>query len=276
MKKLLSLIFVASLAFVGCGDDKNKSADSSDSNKTKKQDKIVLKVGATPVPHAEILEFVKPDLAEQGIDLQVVSFTDYVLPNISLNDGSLDANFHQHKPFLDALKADKGLKLESIASIHLEPLGLYSSKIKSIDELPQNATIAIPNDPSNGGRALLLLEAKGLVKLKDSSNLTSTELDIVENAKGIKIKPVEAALLPRTLNDVDAAVINGNYALQAGLKSTDALELEGKESPYANILVVQESRVNDEALQKLKNALQSQKVKDFIETQYKGEIVPAF
>ena len=178
----------------------------------------MLKVGATPVPHAEILEFIKPDLAEQGIDLQVVSFTDYVLPNISLNDGSLDANFHQHKPFLDSVKADKGLKLEFIAAIHLEPLGVYSTKRKSLDELPQGASIAIPNDPSNGGRALLLLEAKGLIKLKDSSNLTSTELDIVENAKDIKIKPVEAALLPCTLDDVDAAVINGNYALQAGLK----------------------------------------------------------
>lgn len=273
MKKLLALVFAAGLAFVGCGDDRDKETYPK---KTQEQEKVVLKVGATPVPHAEILEFVKPDLAEQGIDLQIVSFTDYVLPNISLNDGSLDANFHQHKPFLDSLKADKGLKLESIATIHIEPIGLYSRKLKSIDELPQGASIAIPNDPSNGGRALLLLEAKGLIKLKDSSNLTSTELDIVENTKDIKIKPVEAALLPRTLDDVDVAVINGNYALQAGLKSGDALVLEGKESPYANILVVQESRVNDEALQKLKNALQSQKVKDFIQTQYKGEIVPAF
>lgn len=273
MKKLLALVFVAGLAFVGCGDGKNKEADSK---KAQEQEKVVLRVGATPVPHAEILEFVKPDLAEQGIDLRIVSFTDYVLPNLALNDGMLDANFHQHKPFLDSVKADKGLKLESIAAIHIEPLGLYSRKLKSLDELPQGASIAIPNDPSNGGRALLLLEAKGLIKLKDSNNLTATEFDIVENKKDIKIKSVEAPLLPRTLEDVDAAVINGNYALQAGLKSGDALALEGKESPYANILVVQESRINDEALQKLKDALQSQKVKDFMMEKYQGEIVPVF
>lgn len=273
MKKLLSLIVVG-LALIGCGDDKSKGGNASAST----QEKVVLKVGATPVPHAEILEFIKPDLAQEGIDLQIVPFTDYVQPNISLNDGSLDANFHQHKPFLDALKADKGLKLESIATIHIEPMGLYSKNLKSIDELPQNATIAIPNDPSNGGRALLLLNAKGLIKLKDPNNLLATELDIAENPKGIKIKPVEAALLPRVLDDknVAAAVINGNYALQAGLKGSDALIQEGKESPYANILVVQETRVNDESLQKLKKALQSQKVKDFIEEKYKGEIVPAF
>jgi len=174
------------------------------------------------------------------------------------------------------LKADRGLKLESIANIHIEPIGLYSSKYKNIEELPQNATIAIPNDPSNGGRALLLLSAKGLITLKDVNNLKSTELDIVENPKELKMKPVEAALLPRIIQDVDAAVINGNYALAAGLKSSDALLLEGAESPYANILAVQETRINDENLLKLKAALQSQKVKDFLNTKYKDEIVPVF
>ena len=275
MKKL-GILLLAGLAFFGCGDEGGKNEATSSSTDTPQQEKVVLKVGATPVPHAEILEFIKPDLEAQGIDLQIVSFTDYITPNSALEDGSLDANFHQHKPFLDSIKADKGYKLEPIATIHVEPIGLYSNKFKSIDELGEGAVIGIPNDPSNGGRALLLLEAENLIKLKDSSNLNATELDIVENPKNLKIKPLEAALLPRTLDDVDAAVINGNYALQAGLSSNDALILEGAQSPYANILVVQESRVNDENLQKLKNALQSQKVKDFIQEKYKGEIVPAF
>ena len=276
MRNLLSWLFLGGLivGFVACGEngDNAKNATQVESEAEVK----TLKVGATPVPHAEILEFIKPDLAEEGIDLQIVAFTDYVTPNASLDDGSLDANFHQHKPFLDSLINDRGYTLTPIANIHVEPIGLYSSKFKNIDELPNGAVIAIPNDPSNGGRALLLLEAEKLIKLADSTNLQATELDIVENPKELKIKPVEAALLPRTLGDVDAAVINGNYALQAGLNSADALILEGAQSPYANILVVQSSKVDDENLQKLKKALQSQKVKDFIQEKYKGEIVPAF
>ena len=276
MRNLLSWLFLGGLivGFVACGEngDNAKNATQVESEAEVK----TLKVGATPVPHAEILEFIKPDLEKEGIDLQIVQFTDYVTPNSALNDGSLDANFHQHKPFLDSLINDRGYTLTPIANIHVEPIGLYSTKFKDIDELPHNAVIGIPNDPSNGGRALLLLEAEKLIKLADSTNLQATELDIVENPKELKIKPVEAALLPRTLGDVDAAVINGNYALQAGLNSADALILEGAQSPYANILVVQSSKVDDENLQKLKKALQSQKVKDFIQEKYKGEIVPAF
>lgn len=275
MKKIAALLLVG-LAFVGCGDGKKDGESTVQGQNVGQDSKVVLKVGATPVPHAEILEFIKPDLEKEGIDLQIVQFTDYVTPNSALNDGSLDANFHQHKPFLDSLINDRGYTLTPIANIHVEPIGLYSSKFKNIDELPNGAVIAIPNDPSNGGRALLLLEAEKLIKLADSTNLQATELDIVENPKELKIKPVEAALLPRTLGDVDAAVINGNYALQAGLNSADALILEGAQSPYANILVVQSSKVDDENLQKLKKALQSQKVKDFIQEKYKGEIVPAF
>lgn len=275
MKKIAALLLVG-LAFVGCGDGKKDGESTAQGHNVGQDSKVVLKVGATPVPHAEILEFIKPDLEKEGIDLQIVQFTDYVTPNSALNDGSLDANFHQHKPFLDSLINDRGYALTPIANIHVEPIGLYSSKFKNIDELPNGAVIAIPNDPSNGGRALLLLEAEKLIKLADSTNLQATELDIVENPKELKIKPVEAALLPRTLGDVDAAVINGNYALQAGLNSADALILEGAQSPYANILVVQSSKVDDENLQKLKNVLQSQKVKDFIQEKYKGEIVPAF
>ncbi|CUU40819.1 MetQ/NlpA family ABC transporter substrate-binding protein [Helicobacter typhlonius] len=275
MKKLAALLLVG-LAFVGCGDGKKDGESTAQEQNVGQDSKVILKVGATPVPHAEILEVIKSDLEKEGIDLQIVQFTDYVTPNSALNDGSLDANFHQHKPFLDSLKSDRGYTLEPIANIHIEPIGLYASKFKNIDELPNGAVVAIPNDPSNGGRALLLLEAENLIKLADSANLQATELDIVENPKELKIKPVEAALLPRTLDDVDAAVINGNYALQAGLSSANALILEGAQSPYANILVVQSTRVNDENLQKLKKALQSQKVKDFIQQHYQGEIVPVF
>lgn len=270
MKKLIICVCVI-LAFVGC---ENKGDFKQESEKQKAQG-VVLRVGATPVPHAEILEFLKSDLANDGIELRIVPFSDYVTPNASLDDGSIDANFFQHKPFLDATKKERGFKIESIANVHIEPLGLYSHKLTS-KELPDGVTIAVPNDPSNGGRALILLHNAGLLTLADPTNLVSTEFDIVENPKHIKIKPIEAAMLPRTLDNVDAAVINGNYALQAGLKSSEALILEGAESPYVNILVVQESRINDENIQKLKTALQSQKLKKFIEEKYHGEIIPVF
>lgn len=271
---ILTLIFTIAWAFMslGCNDEKVAHTESSADSKSL----VILKVGATPVPHAEILEFIKPDLLKEGIELQIVPFTDYITPNASLNDGSLDASFHQHKPFLDTLKSDRGFALESIANIHIEPIGLYSLRFKHKDELPDNALIAIPNDPSNGGRALLLLQAEGLITLNNPQNLNATELDIIDNPKHLQIKPVDAALLPRTLNDVAAAVINGNYALAAGLKSSDAILVEGAQSPYANILAVQSQRANDELLQKLKNALQSPKVKDFIIQTYQGEIIPAF
>lgn len=271
MKKII-VWACAILLLVGC----EKKVDSEVvSNNDVKEERQVLKVGATPVPHAEILEFVKPDLEKEGIELRIVPFSDYVTPNASLNDGSLDANFFQHKPFLETTKNERGFRLEAVADVHIEPLGLYSRKFKNTD-FPEGVSIAIPNDPSNGGRALILLHNAGLIKLADPSNLTSTEFDIIENPKDIKIKPIEAAMLPRTLDDVDAAVINGNYALQAELKSSDALILEGAESPYVNILVVQESHVNDEKIQKLISALQSQKLRDFIKQKYHGEIIPVF
>lgn len=261
----------AGIIFVGCGDKESKVSEENAS-----LSKTILKVGATPVPHAEILEVIKSDLDAQGIDLQIVNFTDYVTPNISLNDGSIDANFHQHKPFLDSLKEERGFDLEPVANIHIEPIGLYSKKFSRVDEIPNGSTIAIPNDPSNGGRALILLHHKGFITLKDVENLNASEIDIIENPRDFKIKPIEAAMIPRTLDSVDVAVINGNYALQAGLKGVDALFLEGSESPYANILAVKSQRVDDPAILKLKEALQSQKVKDFILEKYQGEVLPVF
>lgn len=276
MKKL-ALIFAVVVAFVvsGCGDsaesstDKNVSADSA-------SDLVILKVGATPNPHARILENIKDDLKAEGIDLQIVEFSDYVLPNIALNDGELDANFHQHQPHLDKLSEDRKLDLKSIAKIHIEPIGFYSKKIQEISALNDGATIAIPNDPSNGGRALILLNDNEIIKLKDASNLFATEMDIAKNPKKLKIKPVDAAMLPKVINDVDGAVINGNYALQAGMSAKEAIFLEDSRSPYANILVVRSKDIENPNLLKLKNALTSEKTKKFLEENYKGEVVPAF
>lgn len=235
-----------------------------------------LKVGATPVPHAQMLRFIAPDLAEAGIELEVVEFTDYVLPNIALNEKSIDANFMQHKPFLDKISADRKLDLVSVAQIHIEPIGGYSKRVKDIKDLKNGATILIPNDPTNGGRALILLHNNGLIKLKDPNNLSAKEADIIDNPKKLKIKALEAALLPKTLQDADLAVINGNYALQANLTAKDALIVEDSRSPYANIIVVRSGDENNKAILELKKAMQSQKMKDFIEQTYKGEIIPVF
>lgn len=268
--KRLALMFALFVAFIisGCDDSSTKGETSGAL--------VTIKVGATPNPHARILENIKEDLKSDGIDLQIVEFSDYVLPNIALNDGELDANFHQHQPYLDKLAEDKKLNLQSIAKIHIEPLGLYSKKIQEISALNDGATIAIPNDPSNGGRALILLNDNGLIKLKDASNLYATEIDIVENAKNLKIKPVDTAMLPKIVGDIDAAVINGNYALQAGMSAKEAILLEDSRSPYANILVVRSGDIENPNLLKLKKALTSDKTKKFLEETYKGEVVPAF
>lgn len=236
----------------------------------------VLKVGATPVPHAEILEVVKPLLAKEGVDLQVIEFTDYVQPNLALDSGDLDANYFQHIPYLEQFSADHRLKLTFSAKVHVEPMAVFASKIKSLDELKKGAQIAIPNDPTNGGRALLLLQSAGLLKLADDAGLAATPFDIVSNPKNLKIVELEAAQLPRSLEDVDAAVINGNYALEAGLSVLkDALFIENEESPYVNILAVREGDTNP-ALAKLEKALTSPEVKQFILDKYQGSVVPTF
>lgn len=237
---------------------------------------VELKVGATPVPHAKMLEHIKPLLKKEGIYLKIVEFTDYVTPNLALNDGSLDANFMQHKPYLDKINKDRKLNLTSIANIHIEPIGAYSNKIKNINELKNGALILIPADPTNGARALIMLHNNNLITLKDVNNLAANEFDIVKNPKKLRIKPIEAALLPKTLNEGDLAIINGNYALQAGLNSKKALILEDSRSPYANVLVVRKNDEKNENLIKLKNALQSKEIKDFLDSTYKGEVIPAF
>lgn len=234
-----------------------------------------LNVAATAVPHAEILEFIRPALAEQGVDLKVKVFTDYVQPNIQVAEKRLDANFFQHQPYLDEFNKGKGTELVSVTGVHIEPFGAYSSSHKSLDALPNGATVVIPNDATNGGRALLLLEKAGVIGLKEGAGITATPKDIAENPKGIKIRELEAATLPRVLTQVDLALINTNYALEAKLNPTeDALIIEGSDSPYVNILVARPDNKDGDAMQKLAKALHSDEVKQFINEKYQGAVVP--
>lgn len=274
---VIGSLIALSLLVTGCGSTTPNSGTPAGTGDASKA--VTLKVGATPVPHAEILEFIKPELAKQGINLQIVKFTDYPLPNPAVDSGEIDANYFQHTPYLETFTKDRGLKLVTIGTVHIEPMGLYSKKVTKIEEFKSGDTIAIPNDPSNSGRALLVLEKAGLIKLKAGAGVKATVLDIVENPKEFKITAIEAAQLPRVLTDpkVTGAVINTNYALEGGLNPTkDALYLEAKDSPYANIVVAKESRKDDPNLQKLVKALNTPAVKKFIEDTYKGAVVPAF
>lgn len=236
-----------------------------------------LKIGASPVPHVELLQLVKDDLKNENIELEIVELTDYVTPNLLLDSKELDANFFQHKPYLETFAKEKNLKLVSAGNVHVEPLEVYSKKITSIENIKKGGLVAIPNDPTNGGRALILLHNNGIIKLKNPQDLLATEFDIVENKNKLKFKPLDAAQIPRALADVDLAVVNGNYAIEAGLNPlTEALVIEGKESPYANLVAVRDGDEKKESIQKLIKALQSEKVKVFIEETYKGGVVPAF
>jgi len=264
MKKLLAILLVIGVLSVGfltgCG-----------------QKEQTLKVSATSVPHAEMLEYIKDDLAEQGINLEIIVTDDYPIHNRSLAEKETDANFFQHMPYLEAQIKEFGYEIESIGKVHIEPMGLYSNTIKSLDELKENAVIAVPNDPSNEARALALLHRNGVIKLDDVENMEATVLNIVENPKNIQIQEVAAEMLPRTLEDVDAAVINTNYALQAGLNPTkDAIIIEDADSPYANIVAARKGEGDREDLKALVKALTSEKMKKFIEEHYGGSIVPAF
>ena len=273
MRKFLALaatvILGGALLIAGCGNDNNKQA-ASDS-------KQVIKIGATAVPHAEILEQVKPILAKDGIELKITEFTDYNTPNLALGDKEIDANFFQHIPYMDEFAKAHKLNLVSAGGVHLEPMGLYSRQIKDLKDLPKGAKIAIPNDPTNGGRALLLLQKQGLITLKDSSNILSTVQDIANNPNEYQFVELEAAQVPRSLDDVALAAINTNYALNADLTpGKDALAIESKDSPYVNIVTVLKGNENDPKIKKLMEALHSPEIKKFIEEKYKGAVVPAF
>lgn len=276
MKKLLTILGTALLStalLAGCG-----STSSTDSNESANDNTIT--VAASPSPHAEILEVAKEVLAEQGINLDIKVFNDYVIPNTATESGEVDANYFQHTPYLDDFNKENGTHLVPVASIHYEPFGIYAGKTNSLDALADGAKVSVPNDTTNEARALLLLEAQGLIKLKDGAGLSATKLDIVENPKNLDIEEIEAAQLPRTLSDVDIAVINGNYAIDAGLSVSDALAVEAQDSEaaktYANILVVKDGNQENDDIKALVSALESDKVKEFIQQKYKGAVVPMF
>jgi D-methionine transport system substrate-binding protein len=236
-----------------------------------------LKVAATPVPHAQMLEFIKPDLQAQGIELDIIVTDDYNMPNRALNAHEVAANFFQHLPFLEEQIKQFHYQITNIAKIELEPMGIYSKKIKSLSDLKQNDVIAVPNDPTNEARALLLLQEHGIIELDNSNNLQATVLNITKNPLRLKFIEVDAAMLPRTLEEVSAAAINTNYALEAHLSPLkDALVLESKNSPYVNVLVVRTEDENRPDIQALKTAMTSDKMRNFILEKYKGAILPAF
>lgn len=265
MKKtlLLSLFAAVALTLSACG----KSGDTSQK----------LVVAATAVPHAEILDVVKPILKEQGVELDVRVFNDYVQPNDQLVQKQVDVNYFQTEPYLDAYNRDRKTALVTVAGVHIEPFGAYSRKVKSLDELREGADVVIPNDPSNNSRALILLHNAGVLQLKDPTNALATQRDIIANPKNLKFRELDSAMLPRVLDQVDLALINTNYALDAGLNPTqDALAIESKDSPYVNFLVAREDNKDDPRVQKLAQALTSPQVKEFIAQKYKGAVLPAF
>ncbi len=241
------------------------------------QPKNGLTVAASPVPHAELLEFIKADLKAQGIDLVIVVTEDYNMPNRALAGGEIDANFFQHGPFLEEQVKQFGYALEGIAKIEIEPMGIYSKKIKKLSDLKEKAIVGLPNDPTNEARALLLLQKHGLLELDNSKNLQATVLNIIKNPKQLKFIEVDAAMLPRSLEDVAIAAINTNYALEARLSPLkDAIVMEDEESPYANLLVIRKGDEQRQDIQALKAAMTSEKMRAFILEKYQGAIVPAF
>ena len=281
-KKFLSLILAlalsASLTACGSSDttEKTDGADTGDTTET-----VTLKVAASPTPHAEILEQVKPILAEQGIDLVITEYGDYVVPNTAVDEGDEDANYFQHTPYLEQFNEENGTDLVSAGKIHYEPMGIYAGKSDSLENIPDGAVIAVPNDPTNEGRALLLLQDLGLLTLKEDAGLEATPNDIAENPHNLEFKEMEAAMLPQTIDEVDFSIINSNYALDAGLNpTTDSLGMEDTESDaaqaYANIIAVKEGNENNEAIKALVAALQSDEIREFIETTYQGSVVPMF
>ncbi|MBD1909900.1 MULTISPECIES: MetQ/NlpA family ABC transporter substrate-binding protein [unclassified Leptolyngbya] len=269
--------FAATTLFAGCGTNTSESA-SSETSSGASSASAKLTVGATPVPHAEILRFVKDNLAaNEGLDLEIVEFTDYVQPNLALNDKQLDANFFQHVPYMEDFAKERGLDLVAVVPVHIEPLGLYSRKIKSLSEVSDGAQLAVPNDATNLGRSLKLLQDNQLVQLKSGVGVEATSQDVEANPKNIKLVELEAAQLPRALDDVELAIINGNYAIETGLNPTkDALALEKAEgNPYANILAVIKGRETDPNIQKLATLLTSPETKKFIQDKYQGAVIPA-
>lgn len=285
-KSILALLFALTLILTACGSSSPKEGESEEQSRAQEstatqestgEAQQTIKIGVSPVPHAEIVEAVKDNLAKRGINLEIVTFDDYVMPNQALASGEIDANFFQHEPYLNAFKEENHLKLVNLGAVHLEPLAAYSAKYKSLEELPEGAQVLIPNDVSNGARALLLLAKHNLLTLDDPKNINVTEANIVENPKKLTFVPMEAAALTRTYKDADLAIINSNYALEEKLNPVkDNLVIEDKDSPYANIIAVREGEENEEKFKILLEELQSETVKKFIEEKYQGAVIPAF
>lgn len=279
MKKFFALLLTGALALgaAGCGSKTDKAADA-EKPETTGAEAVTLKIGASPTPHAEILEAAKEELAAKGINLEIVEFTDYVQPNLALDTGDLDANYFQHAPYLGSFNEEHGTKLVSLGAVHYEPMGIYSKSIKDLAELPDGAKVGIPADGTNGGRALLLLEANGLIKLDPDAGTSATKLDIKENPKNIEIVEMEAAQLPLSIGDLSIAVINGNYAMQNGLKTEDALAIEAADSlaatTYANIIAVRAGDETRPELVTLLEVLNSQTISDYIKNTYSGAVAP--
>lgn len=292
MKKLLALTLalVLCLGLAACGGgtstDTDTNADTSsdadtNSDATANGETITLTVGATPNPHAEILAQVKDDLAAEGIDLVVKEYSDYVVPNTAVEEGDLDANYFQHTPYMEKFNEENGTHLVSVGKVHYEPMGIYPGLTKTLEELPDGATIAVPNDATNEARALQLLAAQGLIELKEDAGLNATPNDITSNPKNLQFKELEAAMLPQTASEVDLSVINSNFAMEGGMNpATDSLASEDADSEaaqtFANIIAVKEGHENDPAIQALVKALQSNKVKEYIEKTYSGAVVAVF
>jgi len=278
LKKALALALTGAViigAFAGCGAKKDSSSD------TKKEETKKIVIGASPSPHADILKVAKKELKKEGYELEIKEYSDYVQPNTALESGDLDANYFQHKPYLDDFNKKKKTHLVSAGMIHYEPFGIFPGKTKTLKDLKKGATVAVPNDTTNEARALLLLQDQGLIKLKDGAGLTATKKDIVENKKDLAIKEIEAAQIPRSLKDVDIAVVNGNYALQAGLKvNKDALATEDADSvgakTYGNIVAVKKGNEKSAATKALIKVLKSDTVKKYINDKYDGAVVPLF
>ncbi|MCU6600698.1 MetQ/NlpA family ABC transporter substrate-binding protein [Peribacillus frigoritolerans] len=277
MKKIkwlsVTVLTVVFLVLGACGSNEQTSSES----KGDKDEEVTLKIGAASIPHAEILEFIAPDLEKQGVKLDVVISTDGIQTNQQTADKELDANFFQHTPYLEQVNKDSGLNLVNVKGVHIEPFGVYSKKIKSIGELSDGAKVAVPKDPVNFSRSLQLFAANNIIELDASKSGDYTIEDITKNDKKIEFIPVDSPLLVHSLDDVEASAINTNYALEGRLKPLDdALIIEGKDSPYVNILVARPDNKDDKAIQKLANGLTTEKVKEFIFDQYEGAVVPAF
>ena len=283
----LSLTLALGLSLTACGGSNSGSAPAASAPAASAPaasapaETVVLNVAASPTPHAEILQQVKPILAEQGIDLQIHEYGDYVIPNTAVEEGDEDVNYFQHQPYLDQFNAENGTHLVSVAPIHYEPFGIYPCKTASLDALPDGATVAVPNDATNEARALQLLAAQGLIEIDPNAGLKATPNDITSNPKNLQFKELEAAMIPQITTEVDIAAINGNYALQAGFSSAaDAIALEDPDSEaaktFANIIVVKEGNENNPAVQALVKALQSDTVRDYINNSYNNNVLPSF